>query len=274
MSEMNFDWDDLRLFLAVARGQGLARAVDVTGKSAPTLGRRMLSLERRLGQELFERMPRGYALTEEGQAFFEKVSRLEAQLVPMVETGRPERPLIKISAGSWITALLCRRLPELVGTSGARLRFISAEEVLSITRRETLIGVRNQGPEDPLLAGRKIGRIRFATYAIDRTERPWIRVMGATPSSRWVAAQGGSETGVEVTHPRNALDLALAGAGRAVLPCFVGDRETGLQRVSDEIDELAHDQWLVMHQDDRHIPAVRAVITRLVAILKDNCSGA
>lgn len=274
MSEMNFDWDDLRLFLAVARGQGLARATEVTGKSAPTLGRRMLALERRLGQELFHRMPRGYALTEEGQALFEKLCGLEADLLPLVETADPARPLIKISAGSWVTALLCRRVPELLGRSGAQLRFIAAEEVLSISRRETLIGVRNQPPEDVSLAGRKIGRIGFAAYARDAADRPWIRVMGATPSSRWVAAQPGSRAGIEVTHPRNALDLALAGAGRAVLPCFVGDQETGLVRVSAEIEDLAHDQWLVMHQDDRHIPAVRAVIERLVAILKDNCGGA
>ncbi len=66
MNETNFDWDDLRLFLAVAREGGLAAASASTGKSPPTLGRRMLALERRLGLELFERLPRGYALTDQG----------------------------------------------------------------------------------------------------------------------------------------------------------------------------------------------------------------
>jgi DNA-binding transcriptional LysR family regulator len=45
MNETSFDWDDLRLFLAVAREGGLAAAAAITEKSAPTLGRRMLGLE-------------------------------------------------------------------------------------------------------------------------------------------------------------------------------------------------------------------------------------
>ena len=55
MNETKFDWDDLRLFLAVAREGGLAAAAEKSGKSAPTLGRRMLALEQRIGQELFKR---------------------------------------------------------------------------------------------------------------------------------------------------------------------------------------------------------------------------
>ncbi len=50
MNEREFNWDDLRLFLAVARHEGLAPAAAEIGKSAPTLGRRMLALERQLGR--------------------------------------------------------------------------------------------------------------------------------------------------------------------------------------------------------------------------------
>ena len=69
MNERTFDWDNLRLFLAVARAGGLGPATRMTGKSAPTLGRRMIELERSLGRELFRRMPRGYELTDEGGRF-------------------------------------------------------------------------------------------------------------------------------------------------------------------------------------------------------------
>ena len=49
------DWEALRLFLAVARAAGLAGAARQTGISAPTLGRQMTALERRINQRLFER---------------------------------------------------------------------------------------------------------------------------------------------------------------------------------------------------------------------------
>ncbi len=46
------NWDDLRLFLHVAEQGGLAGAAEKTGVSAPTLGRRMLALERASGRAL------------------------------------------------------------------------------------------------------------------------------------------------------------------------------------------------------------------------------
>jgi hypothetical protein len=52
-----------------------------------------------------------------------------------------------------------------------------------------------------------------------------------------------------------------------VLPCFAGDRDPLLERAGDEIAELREDQWLVMHNDDRHRPDVRTVIERLVALV-------
>lgn len=49
MSEAKAGWDDLHLFLAVAREGGLSPAARATGRSAATLGRRMLALERAMG---------------------------------------------------------------------------------------------------------------------------------------------------------------------------------------------------------------------------------
>ena len=55
MDETSAGWDDLHLFLAVAREGGLSPAARATGRSAATLGRRMLALERAMGRELFVR---------------------------------------------------------------------------------------------------------------------------------------------------------------------------------------------------------------------------
>jgi DNA-binding transcriptional LysR family regulator len=272
MHEMNFDWDDLRLFLAVARGGGLAAAQTETGKSPPTLGRRMLHLERRLGRDLFVREARGYTLTEDGQAFLRDVASLEAQLFPLLRTGAdPARPLVKISAGTWVTEVLFQHTPQLLNHTQARLRFISAETTLDIRRRETLIGVRNRRPEDPALAGRKVGPVQFAAYARSPDVTRWARVLGPAPSARWVAETQDPQDMIEVTHPHNARDLAISGVACAVLPTFIGDREEMLIRVSPIIEDLTHDQWLVMHQDDRYLPEVRQVIDLIFDILKERC---
>jgi DNA-binding transcriptional LysR family regulator len=268
MDETNFDWDDLRLFLAIARQGGLGPAAESTGKSPPTLGRRMVALERRLGLELFKRLPRGYDLTEQGRDFLSKIIAIENKIAPLAEVGKPRRPVVKISAGQWVTDLLCRKAAEIVESDPVLLRFIAADHVLDIGRREAVIGVRNRRPEQIGLAGRRVGKVRFGVYAADREVVTWARVIGTTPSARWLDETIGDESFIEVTNSRNALDLALAGVARAVLPTFVGNVQKGLERLTAPIDALDHDQWLVTHDDDRFLPEVRHVIERTYAVLR------
>lgn len=269
MNESDFDWDDLRLFLAVARHGGLGPASGPTGKSAPTLGRRMLALERRLGLELFERQPRGYALTDQGRELLSRAIELEGRIAPLAEA-RNDRapPVVKVSAGSWVTHLLCAHAATLTANDAVALRFIAADHVLDIAHREPVIGIRNRRPEQPGLAYRRTGRVQFAVYAADAGASVWARVIGTTPSALWVKQQASTSAAIEVTHPRNALDLARAGAAKAVLPTFIGDAETGLRRLGAPIEELEHEQWLVTHHEDRFLPPVRRVIGHVHAVLK------
>lgn len=267
MNETMFDWDDLRLFLAVARNGGLAQAATATGKSAPTLGRRMLTLERRIGKDLFHRFARGYKLTEAGHLLMATVADLEGQILPIIDV--QGTPVVKVSAGLWVTHLLCDHVTDIIGNDAINLRFIASDEVMDISRREALIGIRNQRPEGIGLAGRRITRIQFAVYARDRSVKPWARVIGSTPSAKWVLDQPDSAGAIEVTSPRNALDLALAGTARVVLPTFIGQHLNTLRQTSPPIDELEHDQWLVTHHEDRFVPQVRKVIDRIYTILKE-----
>lgn len=270
MNETMMNWQDLQFFLSVARTGGLAGASQLTGKSAPTLSRRMLALESNTGQELFERHSHGYTLTSDGENLLELAMKLEALISP-ISQGLEKRAgrLIKVSAGSWMTRALCQQVHQILKPAEtARLRFISAEHRLDITHRETIIGIRNERPQSQTLATRKIGQVKFAGYAVDAKIRQWLPVKGTTPSARWLNEQSVDKAQVEVTSPTNALDLALAGAGRVLLPMFVGKTHPQMQQVTPAIAELSHDQWLVVHQDDRHHPDVRSVINNIYTVAK------
>ncbi|MBB5515568.1 DNA-binding transcriptional LysR family regulator [Rubricella aquisinus] len=262
---MNFDWDDLRLFVAVARAGGLSAAARATGKSAPTLGRRMVMIERRMGRDLFRRLPRGYALTAEGEAFLAQCLEVEARVEAMT-AGASAPALVKLSAGTWISHVLAQHAAELIGRERIALRFITANERLDIARREAVIGIRNSRPTEAGLAGRRVGRVRFAVYATDPGVTRWASVVGDTPSARWTRAQIGEEEVIEVTTGRLALDLALAGTARVTLPTFIG-RDTPLIPLTAPIPELDHDEWLVSHHEDRFLPEVRRTIDRIHTIL-------
>lgn len=270
MNEKTMDWADLNLFLAVAREGGLSPAARATGRSPATLGRRMLALERALGRELFVRHDRGYELTADGRDLREDLADVETRLNRLsAQSSREMAPLVKISAGSWTTLHLLGHLDALIGTPpDVRLRFVASEDQLDISHREVVIGLRNKRPTEDGLAGRKLARVEFAPYATTDAPDRWIKVVAETPSARWMDRKIGRDAICEVTAPRDSLALAVSGAGIALLPTFVGEQQTTLVRRGDTVPELAHDQWLVTHQEDRHLPEVRQVLRRLYSLFE------
>ena len=248
--------------------QGLAGAADATNKSAPTLSRRILALERRLGQNLFERLPTGYKLTADGKRLFAKLVDVEQMMQGLDNRHRPgETQPVKLSAGTRVTHFLCVRMAPWIQEKSIPVEFIAADKVLDIVHREAVIGIRNHRPEQPKVVCQPIQRVKFATYAVNDAVTDWVQVVGSTPSAIWVARACENRCNIKVSHPRNALDVVNAGLAKAVLPTFIGDEESNLRRVSDEITELEHKQWLVSHQDDRHLPEVRETLNWLKQLL-------
>ncbi len=268
------DWEELRLFLAVARNAGLNAAARQISASAPTLGRRMTALERRLGRQLFTRSQTGYELTEAGQALYRYAEEMEAA-ARGIDRWRDETPrrLVRISAGSWTSRFLARHMDEIwAGDESLAIELSTAHRRVDIQRRQADIGVRNRAPQEPYLAGRRMNDVAYAPYrALGASgDLPWVAVIGEaaiTPTAQWVARNYSALAHITCSDPRAVLDCVLAGMGQAVLPCFVGDEEPGLERVGGTIDELREEQWLVLNDQARHEPAVRSVIDRLAALL-------
>jgi len=264
----NVSWDDLAIFLTIAQSGGLSAAARSTASSPATLGRRMLALERSLGRDLFIRRTHGYDLTADGEQLRRDLQPLAERLAHL--TARPaqrELPLVKIGAGTWTMWALSVSIRHLTGEPpDVLVRLDSSETVRSISRREITIGFRNSRPTETGLAGRKLQRVEFAAYAKTNAPERWIKVAADTPSARYVADRAGGAIACEVSNPRLALDLALAGVGQALLPTFVGDAHRALQRPDDPIAELTHASWLVTHADDRHLPEVRRVLDRIALL--------
>ena len=262
-------WGDLAAFLAVARHGGLSAAARAFGSSAPTLGRRMRSLERVLGRELFVRRTHGYDLTEDGRRLADELEQVERRLIRLTAPAdRDVLPLVKVSAGTWTMLALASRVREIVGEPPqVRLRLLSGEGVVSMGRREAAIGFRNTRPSEDGLAGRQLRRVEFAPYALPDAPKGWIAVSADTPSARWVRTHAGGAIACETDAPRLALDLALTGVGRALLPTFLGDVQAPLRKAGEVVAELTHEQWLVTHADDRTLPEIRLALDRIAAIV-------
>lgn len=274
----NVGWDAYELFLQVARLGGLSGASGATALSPATIGRRMLDLEEALGRQLFSRSRTGYQLTADGTALFSQLVEMEG-VARRVESWKQEgagTPLVRIACGTWLAWMLTRNLTDIrTERDDFRLDFFIAERRANLAHRESDIGIRAFEPEEPNLAATRLGEVAYAAYRA-RNAHPsvaerWLAVAEEDAISnylRWPHQERAGQIAVTVNRPRSLRDLALGGAGTAVLPCFVGDQDMRLERVGDEIGSLRHRQWIVMNNDDRHRREIRTVVDRMVKFVR------
>ena len=272
-------WDDLRLFLDVARLGGLSAATSTTGLSAATLGRRVSALEAQIGEPLFVRSQTGYQLTKAGAELLERAEDVESAMRSLTRwrDGNVGERIVRISAGSWTSAFLAAHIGELWSVDdNMRLEFVTAYEKVDIGRRAADIGIRSERPTEANLAGRKIGTVAHAIYSgrhlINGIEAGlFVGTTGEAAniaSSRWLMAHHGDRVTIRGNDPHSVKEMVAAGAGLSVFPCFVGDSDTRLVRPARIITELTTEQWLVSHHEERHRPEVRRVADRITALMK------
>ena len=274
--------------MAVARGAGLASATAASGASAPTLSRRMTSLEKALGCSLFFRHRDGYDLTDAGKELLEHAAVLEngAHAIERWRMQIEPQPTVKVAAGAWSSDFIASHVVELMGRRGApTIDLLGGVAPVDLLRLEANIGLRNRRPETSGLAGRRLSRVEFAAYgsrSIATLSRPadlqslfvdqgWIVLdhqNAATPSMAWLEGRLKKPAVMRCSSPHSLLAAARAGAGLCVLPCFVGDPDPDLTRASGLIHALRHDQWLVTHDDDRHSKPVRIVADWLAKLIR------
>jgi len=273
-------WDDLRLFYHVAQSGSLAGAAERTGLSSPTIGRRMLDLERATGRTLFVRKQTGYELAPDGQVLLERVMamRLAAKAIEDWREDVMRLPMVAISAGTWMSRFIADNLGRLWSPADPfRLCFKTAETHVDIGHREADIGLRNQRPASGNLAVRRTNHVAFAPYCALSFDQDrdcnWVALgsdVATTPSARWTLSQPNLWITTWANTPGMLYSLVRGGAGRGVLPCFIGDADPDLVRAGPVIEALSHTMWIVMHDDERNRPEVRTVIDRLVRLNADH----
>jgi DNA-binding transcriptional LysR family regulator len=266
--------DDLALFLAVADSGGLQGAVAATGVSAPTLSRKMAELERVTGQRLFERGRTGYALTARGRDLVSEAQDLRqvARRINAWASGPAATPRVRITAGSWTARMIARHIGKVWKPGDPWVpEFLAANANLDLARREADIGIRARPPEQNWLAGQKAQDVTYAVYGLPDSPDAFIALsesQASTPAERWLRTNHPDRIVTSVNTERLALDLALAGMGRLVMPTFAGDDASGLVRLSPLITEAAHESWLVSHHEARHDPPMRRALSALLRLLK------
>jgi DNA-binding transcriptional LysR family regulator len=295
MNGVVFDWDDLRVFLAVARRGSTLGAAKALGIGQATVARRVAALEEALGQALFERRQDGYRATPAAQALLPAAEAMERAAAGFADaaaalnrgaTGTLRVTTIDIAASSWV-------LPELPEFHRAhpnvQVELLTTEDRLDITRGEAEIGIRfGRAPEEPGLVVRRLGSLRMGLFCSEAYAKAHgvpasveeigrhaiVRGSGyidSRPYNAWLAARAPD---ARIAHRASSglgiLEAIRAGVGIGWLPC--GFVDEGLIRLFPPPPELDVGAFLVTGEALRRLPHVRAFIDffapRIAARLK------
>lgn len=281
------DWNALRSFLAIARTGSLQGAARALGVNHSTVFRRLNALETRLGVRLFDRSPRGYALTVAGEHMLASAERVEDEILGL------ERRLlggdVRLAGTLRVTTTdtLVHGLlgPHLRAFRAAypeiELELITGNAMFDLSKREADVALRPSRHPGDAMVGRKLAAIAVALYGAraylaDRG-RPASAAelaghalitgdasLAHLPATRWLGSH--ASAGAPVLRCNSWLSqfaAARAGLGLATLPCFLGDGAPELVRVLPPDPALAGELWLVTHPDLRRTARVRAFMETL-----------
>lgn len=271
------DWDDVRYFLAVARGGSVRSAASRLKVNHSTVLRRIAQLEECLGAQVFEKLPAGYRLTLAGREIIEFATQMEAsshQLETRV-LGRDQavRGLLRVTLPPFLATHLL--MPDLAEFSrlhpDIEMNVIPTGAVANLTNRDADVAIRIVLNRDtlPLNLHGMIGPVVSSGIYMSRdllvawrSDRP--------PSIRWIVANTEGQpgwahegevrtTGALFRTPDAETQIVAVqqGIGMTKLPCFVGDGDPSLVRVPNT-ELYGHGTlWLLTQGETRKTKRVR-----------------
>jgi DNA-binding transcriptional LysR family regulator len=242
-------------------------------------------LESQLGRQLVKRIPLGYRLTELGVELCPLVERVEEAVaaverhlsaseldfVGVVRVTCPEAAGIRFMRSALLEKFSAR-FPSL------RVEFVMTDKLVNLAKGEADIAIRAGGPTvaDGALFGRKIADSPWALYASrhyferhgcisaidDINDHAVVRYdgeMSECHAARWLRKVAPNAKVAARSDNLPALTMVVkSGAAVAPLPVVVGEDDSDLVCMFGPIPELTTPFYLLMHQDLKQTPRVRA----------------
>ena len=285
------DWDALRVVLALGRTRSFGGAARVLQVDRVTVMRRLDALESDLGARLFERARDGCRLTTRGEQILPALHEIESSVASLeLRLAGGDASLegtVRVTAPEWLGyGVIAPELARLRAQQpGITVELITTNQLLSLTRREADIGIRNVRPAQRNLVLHSVGPFAFGLYAAKTylaergtPAKDWSGhdVLLADDDSAYMPGQawllehaGAARVAFRASEVLPLVAAARAGLGIAALPCVLGETDPGLGRVPPGVVS-SFDVWMVLHPELRRAARVRVVVEFLRGLFLAN----
>ena len=281
------DWDDLRIFLAVARTDSLSAAGKRLKIDPATVSRRIARLEEAIAARLFTKSPQGYALTEEGARLIPHAERAESALDGAREalTG-PEglKGQIRIGAPDGCANYL---LPQVLAAicdanPGLEVQIVALPRLFNLSKREADMAIGVSRPTAGRLTVQKLTdyRLHLAAHRDYLAAHPPIhspedlrvhRMVGYIPDMifdkelDYLTTVGAPPVALASNSVSVQLNWLRAAAGVGVVHDFALPAAPELVKVIPDQVSLSRSFWLIRHEDDGRVARLNRFADLLVA---------
>ncbi|WP_306148472.1 MULTISPECIES: LysR family transcriptional regulator [unclassified Roseibium] len=285
------NWDDIRIFLGVARTGQILAAAKRLGLNHATVARRLTALEDSLGTRLFDRSTSGCVLTDAGSRFFDRAETMEAAALQAEADLGDDTPeisgTVRIGAPDGFgVAYLAPRLGLLTRQHpGLTVQLVPVSRSFSLSRREADIAVTIERPETGRLIAGKLVDYALGLYA----SRSYLSERGIPASPGDLSAHNligyvedllysaslnygteffkGWTARFEIASALGQTEAVKAGAGIGILHDFIARADPSLVPVLPDM-KLKRAYWMVTHESSRplrHVAAVQDFLREQVA---------
>jgi DNA-binding transcriptional LysR family regulator len=281
------NWDDMRVFLAVARADGLTGAAPILRMDPATLSRRISRLEADLGAALFVKSPQGYALTDLGVRLREEANVAEAALMRAVDaTAAPRAGLtgqIRLGApdgcANYLLPQICAKIVQ--QNPDLEIQILSLPRVVNLSRREADMAITVSRPVASRLTVTKI--TDYQLHLVAHQDRPAPVTMADVKASPMVGyiqdmifdkeldyLGNLAEQGVAVASNSVAVQLQALrqNAGLGIVHDFALPFAPELRRIMTDAISLTRAFYLVRHASDRQSDRLNRFASALVTEMK------
>lgn len=284
----SMDWDDLRIFLQLARTGRMSGAGRAIGLDDTTVSRRVARLEQQMGTALLARAGRRTALTEEGQKLSRAAEEMEAIILRKIAgLGEDQMQLagrVRIGAPEGLgVGYLAQRLARFTAANPRlETELVALPRAYSLANREVDIALTLDRPRAGQLSVRKftdytLGLYGTAAYFAGRPHPATLDdlkdhvLVGYIPDLLFTNALDFSTLGshVEVTAVIRTTSVMAqvhavrSGCAIGVLPHFLAAAHGELEPVLPQTLRLTRSYWIAIHDDMRRLNRIRAVAAAL-----------